>query len=497
MRTKPLFFFIPAFVLVAFAAGYFLGEVNTDRRARVPDDAHSSAERKVLYWYDPMMPAQRFDKPGKSPFMDMELLPRYADDKAEKDGVEISARQQQSLGIRTAKVTREVLDEQLEAFGTIATNERGMTIISVQAEGVIQKLYVNAPGAFIRKGDPLVSVWIPQWTASQQEYLAIRRFGDPALTSAARQRLNLQFMPESIIRTIERTGKPSTQLMVRAEYDGYVSKLSVREGQQVTPAQALFEMARPDPVWLIIDYPAAQAGLLTTGSKLRAETGSWPGQSFSGEVTELLPELDPLTRTLKARVAVSNPERLLKPGMFVHAILASSQPSEPVLVIPEEALIMTGTDNRVLITEGDGWFRPVSVSTGRTHNGLTEIRQGLQEGQQVVTSGQFLIDSEASLRSALPSTPQLSPDVAEKHYLTRGEVLSVTSDSVTVSHEAVKDLNWPPMTMTFSLPAPLQGKMKPGDHISFTFEMNDAGATLVSFTDDSAHTSQSVEGGHK
>lgn len=182
----------------------------------------------------------------------------------------------------------------------------------------------------------------------------MRLLGDSGLTAAARGRLQLQFMPEAIIRSVERSGKPQTRITVRAPHDGYVSKLDVRTGAQVTATQPLFELASLDPVWIVIDYPQSCASLLRVGSQVTAATSSWPGTTFQGTVSELLPDLEATTRTLKARVVLNNPQHQLKPGMYLNVELAEAQQGREVLTIPEEALIATGTSNRVLIADGEG-----------------------------------------------------------------------------------------------------------------------------------------------
>lgn len=381
--------------------------------------ASDGAERQVLYWYDPMVPGQRFDKPGKSPFMDMELVPRYADEQQDDGGVTISARQQQNLGVRTTAAQLRELNLQLDAYGSVATDERGVQVIAARANGLIDKLYVRASQQQVKKGQALAQLWIPDWSAAQQEYLAIRKLGDSALTSAARQRLALQFMPEAIIRQVERSGQPQTRITITAPESGFINKLDAREGMQVTATQGLFELASLDPVWMVIDYPQAQAGLLQVGDAVAASSASWPGERFTGEVSELLPNVDPLTRTFKARIVLKNPQQRLKPGMYLQVQLAQNAGAKPVLVIPQEALIGSGDRNRVLVAEGNGHFAPVDVVAGLAQDGWVEIKQGLQAGQQVVTSGQFLIDSEASMRSALP---QMAAQEGEKQYQTLGVV---------------------------------------------------------------------------
>lgn len=385
-------------VIVAAGGGYYAGT----KRPHQTATPSQPAERKVLYWYDPMVPGQRFDKPGKSPFMDMDLVPRYADEEKAAAGVSISTQQQQNLGMKTARAQVRQLVSPFSAFATVSTDERSVSVVSAPASGVVTKLFVNAPQQQVKAGEPLAQLWIPQWTTAQQEYLAVRQLGDAGLTQAARERLALQFMPEEVIRTLERSGKPQTTMTLRAAQAGYVVKLDVREGAQITATAPLFEVASLAPVWLVIDYPQTQAQSLAVGNKMIATSESWPGEQFHGTVSELLPQMDTTTRTLKARVVLENPGQKLKPGMYLTVARAEESKRPPVLAVPEEAVINSGGSSRLLIATGDGYFHPVNVETGLTAQGWTEIRSGLKEGDSVVTSGQFLIDSEASLRSVMP-----------------------------------------------------------------------------------------------
>ncbi|HHQ6601736.1 TPA: efflux RND transporter periplasmic adaptor subunit [Serratia fonticola] len=447
--------------------------------------ASGGAERQVLYWYDPMVPGQRFDKPGKSPFMDMELVPRYADEQQDDGGVTISARQQQNLGVRTAAAQLRELNLQLDAYGSVATDERGVQVIAARANGLIDKLYVRASQQQVKKGQALAQLWIPDWSAAQQEYLAIRKLGDSALTSAARQRLALQFMPEAIIRQVERSGQPQTRITITAPESGFINKLDAREGMQVTATQGLFELASLDPVWMVIDYPQAQAGLLQVGDAVAASSASWPGERFTGEVSELLPNVDPLTRTFKARIVLKNPQQRLKPGMYLQVQLAQNAGAKPVLAIPQEALIGSGDRNRVLVAEGNGHFVPVDVVAGLAQDGWVEIKQGLQAGQQVVTSGQFLIDSEASMRSALP---QMAGQAGVKQYQTLGVVEAVDGATVTLSHDPVAELQWPAMTMDFTLPAGgLPGGIGIGSKVMFHFSVDENGSHISQIMPQGGH----------
>jgi Cu(I)/Ag(I) efflux system membrane fusion protein len=470
---------LAALVGGAMGGYWFAGE----KTAAQP--ASGGVERQVLYWYDPMVPGQRFDKPGKSPFMDMELVPRYADEQQEDGGVTISARQQQNLGVRTTAAQLRELNLQLDAYGSVATDERSLQVIAARANGLIEKLYVRASQQQVKKGQALAQLWIPDWSAAQQEYLAIRKLGDGALTSAARQRLALQFMPEAIIRQVERSGQPQTRITITAPESGFINKLDAREGMQVTATQGLFELASLDPVWMVIDYPQAQAGLLQVGDAVAASSASWPGERFTGQVSELLPNVDPLTRTFKARIVLENPQQRLKPGMYLQVQLAQNAGAKPVLAIPQEALISSGDRNRVLIAEGNGHFAPVEVVAGLAQDGWVEIKKGLQAGQQVVTSGQFLIDSEASMRSALP---QMAGQEEVKQYQTLGVVEAVDGSTVTLSHDPVAELQWPAMTMDFTLPVGgLPAGIGIGSKVMFHFSVDENGSHISQIMPQGGH----------
>lgn len=473
MKTSLRLSLLAAAVIAAAGAGYYTGIQHQPVTTAAPEP-----ERKVLYWYDPMTPGQRFDRPGRSPFMDMDLVPRYADEQTDQGGVNVSARQQQNLGIKTAAAERRALSYQFDAFATVTTDERNLQIVPASASGLVEKLFVNAPQQFVKSGEALAQLWIPEWTAAQQEYLAVRKLGDGALTAAARERLQLQFMPAEVIRQVERSGRPQTRVTVRAKQAGYINKLDVREGSQVAANAPLFEIASLQSVWIVIDYPQSQAQALQVGSEIIACSDSWPGEAFHGRVSELLPNMETTTRTLRARIVLDNPQALLKPGMYLNVKQANVRPRAAVLAIPEEALIETGNASRVLVATGDGYFSPVNVQTGATEDGWVEVKDGLKEGDRVVTSGQFLIDSEASLRSALP---QDKPAVAQQaEYQSEGVVKAMDEASVTLAHKPIPALKWGAMTMDFALetPADAQG-VKVGDSVMFSFTVDEEEGAVI------------------
>ncbi|KAA8999884.1 efflux RND transporter periplasmic adaptor subunit [Affinibrenneria salicis] len=484
-------------VAIALAAGVSAGYFWGRQSQTAAPQPQTPGERRILYWYDPMVPDKRFDQPGKSPFMDMDLLPRYADESVEDDGVAVSARQQQNLGVQTARAEVKTRQTQVSGYGTVTLNERSLHTLVAPAGGMVEKLYVAAAQQQVRQGETLAVIWNPAWAAAQREYLAVRQLGDRELTLAARSRLALLFMPESVIRQVETSAKAQPRMVVTSPFTGYVNKLEVRVGAQLAPAQPLLELASLDPAWIEVDYPESQAAVLTPGSAVTASGGAWPGETFHGRISEILPLLDSATRTLRARVAVDNPQLRLKPGMYLNLQL-TSPPSRQQLVIPQQALLISGNRNRVLLSDGDGRFTPREVSAGASQDGWVAILDGLQPGDRVVTSGQFLIDSEASLRSSLDQfaepdrpAPPPAPD-----YGAAGVIKALSDDAVTIEHGAVPELNWAPMTMDFVLPADgLPPGISPGSRVAFRFLLDDGGARLVSIaplTDD-AH---SAHGGH-
>ncbi|MFJ5431485.1 efflux RND transporter periplasmic adaptor subunit [Pectobacterium actinidiae] len=481
-------------ILSAGGVGYLIGKQQTSH-----SPSTAEPERAVLYWYDPMVPDKRFDKPGKSPFMEMELVPRYADDVQEDGGVIVSARQQQNLGVRTTRAEMRELTDRTTGYGTVALNERGLHTLVAPSGGIVEKLTVNALQQQVKKGETLATLWNPTWAAAQREYLAVRQLGDDILTQSARQRLALLFMPEAIIRQVERSGKPQDRIAITAPEDGYVNKLEVRQGMQLSPAQPLFELASLNPVWIDVDYPEAQAAQLTLGNDISATNSAWPGKTFHGKISELLPVLDSTTRTLKARIVLDNPQQQLKPGMYLTVQLSHSQ-VQPRLAIPQEALLVSGSQNRVLLSDGNGHFTPRNVTVGASLGDWVEIIDGLKAGDNVVTSGQFLIDSEASLRSALPqfdaeTSANPATPTTSVGYHTQGVIRAINGNQVTIEHDAVPALNWSPMTMDFTLPpSGLPQGVVIGSTVRFQFNMDDSGIHVLHFLPaDDPHASH---GGH-
>ena len=381
-----------------------LGLVLT-RHYRAAPAPQAAANEAPSYWYDPMHPSQHFDKPGKSPFMDMQLVPKYpgrAPDRAggaPPDSIAIDPRVVQNLGIRLAAVEQGSFARVVDTVGLVTVDEHRIEAIQVREPGWVERLEVRAVGDAVRRGQLLAGVYSPDLLATQQELLIARSSNDPALIEAARRRLGLFGLSEAQISRIEKSGQVERRIDYYAPFDGYVMELGARQGAAVEPGAALFQLADLRSVWMIAEVPEAQAAWIKAGNPAEAQVSALPGERFEGKVDYLYPELTQATRTLKVRVVINNPAQHLRPGMFATAHLQGSA-QEHVLTVPTEAVIRTGTRSVIVVADDATHFRPVRVQVGAEHGGRSEILEGLTLGQSIVASGQFLIDSEANLRAA-------------------------------------------------------------------------------------------------
>ena len=347
-----------------------------------------------------MYPQQKFDKPGKSPFMDMQLVPRYAEGAADSAAVQIDPRVAQNLGVRLATVTRGVLASTLELSGILAFNERDVAVVQARAGGFVERVYDRAPGDVLKAGAPLADLLIPEWAAAQEEFLALRRSADASLLAAARQRLRLSGMPAGLIAQMERSGRAQSVMTVTSPIGGVVQTLDVREGMTMAAGQSLARINGLDRLWLQVAVPQAQGAALAVGQAVESRFFGLPEQTVKGTVSAILPAIAGDSRTVQVRVELPNTDGTLRPGMTAQVRLAQSS-AQSVLQVPSEALIRTGKRTLVMLAEEGGHYRPVDVEVGAENQEMTVIRSGLQEGQQVVASGQFLLDSEASLRGII------------------------------------------------------------------------------------------------
>ncbi|MGQ3054269.1 MAG: efflux RND transporter periplasmic adaptor subunit [Roseateles sp.] len=476
---------ITVVLLVAIGAGLGWGAARWRQGSSSSADGASVSppadDRKVLYWYDPMLPQHKFDKPGKSPFMDMQLVPKYAGEAAAggaAGGVEVDPRVAQMLGVRTATAEKQRIGTSIQLPATVQLNERDVAILQARTAGFVQRVARLAPGDVVAAGAFIAELLVPEWAGAQQEFLALRRTGDPALTSAARQRLVLLGMPTALVQQVERTGEVQALTSVHAPIGGLVQELMVRPGMTVSQGMSLARITGLSTVWLEAALPEVQAATARVGEPVEVTLSAFPGETLKGKVTSVLPEASSETRTLRVRAELPNPRGRLRAGMFAQMRLGGA--AEEALVVPAEAVIRTGERAIVYIVDQPGRFTPVPVRIGREWGDKLEVLAGLQAGQQVVASGQFLIDSEASMQgllqrqaaaSAVPASaaaPQVAAS-AQVHQA-EGRITALTSQDVTLDHGPVPSLKWPAMQMGFKLAQPGQvDGFKAGDTVRFTF----------------------------
>jgi len=478
MKNKNI---LAAIAAVAIAVGgygaYRLG-VHQGMRAKPAMDEGTtvtdSTGKKPLYWHDPMVPGQKFDKPGKSPFMDMQLVPVYGGADSDDGSVTISPRIQQNLGVRTAVVTTSKLPSGVVTVGSVAYNDRDVALVQARSSGFIERLYVRAALDPVKQGQPLAELYVPDWIAAQEEFLAARRMqgSDTAsLVDGSRQRMRLAGMTDEQIRQIESTGKVHPRITISAPVSGVVAELGAREGMTVALGAQLFRINGLSTVWVNADVPENVAAKVRPGDAVEAQSPALPGIVFKGKVGAVLPEVSAATRTLKARIELANTGGQLIPGMFATITFVSSR-SADVLLVPSEAVIRTGTRSVVMLAQDGGKFQPVDVELGGEGNGQTEIRRGLTAGQKIVLSGQFLLDSEASLKGTttrMGNAQPSAPETPAHHGL--GKVERIDKDEVTISHGPITTLQWGPMTMGFKMPPTgLPRNVSVGDRVTFDFK---------------------------
>ncbi len=496
-------------VLLVFAAGlgWFLGQKNmkqpmSESSSKGMSDKMQTADvngvvqdatgKTVKYWYDPMVPTQKFDKPGKSPFMDMQLEPKYANEGSdgEEGGVAISSQTAQNLGIRLERVDTKSFGESLSAVGRIEPDERRFYDVQTRIPGFVERLSVRAVGDPVVKGQKLAEIYAPELLAAQQEYLALLELGsvdsDNSLKQAARNRLKLLGMTEGEVTAITKTGKSSPRFGVYAPASGVLTELGVREGGQLMAGSSLIQISDLSQVWMIAEVPERDATRLNLGITADVQLQSLPGEVFKGKVGYLYPMLNDSSITLQVRIELPNKGNRLRPGMYANVEFTGQ--THEALSVSTESIIATGKRKIVIVKEANG-YRPVEVKTGQERDSWTEILDGLAEGEEVVVSGQFLIDSEASLSGVLArlsqqdkamdsgisdmkdmQTSKDKPMSSEKMPKGRGKVvdIDVKSNHVTLNHDPIAELGWPSMTMGFKVKDSKQlSKFKPGDEVEF------------------------------
>ncbi len=385
-------------VVVTAVVAFFAGRQMSSTGATT--STAKTGEREILYWVAPMDPNYRRDEPGKSP-MGMDLVPVYADDVDAQPGVvRIDPAVVNNLGVRTEAATRDSLNRLIETVGYIAYDEDTVQHVHTRVDGWIEVLATKATGDRVEKGQLLFELYSPKLVNAQEEFIAGLNSGNAALQRASRERLVALGVSASEIVRIERDRKASRRVRIYAEMDGVINHLGVREGIYVTPATEVMSVAKLDSVWVVADVLERQANWIEPGQEAIVELDYQPGSELRGIVDYVYPELDPVTRTLKVRLRFDNPSGALRPNMFARVRILGRATGD-IVNVPRRAVIRGGRSNRVVVDLGDGRFESRPVLVGVESGDRVAIRRGLREGERVVVSAQFLIDSESNIDSAM------------------------------------------------------------------------------------------------
>ncbi len=477
-------------LLIAIAAltgGYLLGSRHPGgASASDPESAAESkpADREILYWVAPMDPNFRRDTPGKSP-MGMDLVPVYADTAPAEAGVRIEPAVENNLGVRTDLATVRPMWRKIEATGYVGFDETRISHIHLRTQGWIVRLAVKAEGERVTAGDLLFELYSPELLNAQKEFLQALQRGDERLKRGGEEKLRALGMIRAEIDVLAATGKAMENIRVQAPQDGVVIALNVREGMYVQPNTTVMSLADLSSVWLQAEVFESQAGWVAAGQAAEARLDYLPGQVFTGQVDYVYPVLDSKTRTLRVRLRFDNGEEQLKPNMYAQvSIFGKLQPA--ALSIPREALIRAPGRDRVVVALGDGLFHVHEVLTGMESDDWVEIVAGIEEGDRVVTSAQFLIDSEASLAGSikrLESVPETPAERLAENVFASGKVdaVNVKKRRLRVSHGPIEALAWPSMTMEFDVDRNVQlDGIAAGQDIRFALRQEHAGHWVVS-----------------
>lgn len=403
------------------------------------------SEPRILYWYDPMYPQQHFDGPGRSPFMDMDLVPRYADPGDDGSSMRIDPSITRNLGLRVASVESGRLALAFQASAVLGWDQRHQTLLQNRARAWVERVEPLASEDLLQSGQLLATLMVPEWVTAQEEYLALRRLGDTELQAAAWQRLRLSGMPEELLNAVRREGRVQMHWQIRSPQAGVLLEWPLRAGMSLSADATLARIGSIEKVWLEVAVPEQQAHWLEAGQLLQVQLpGLAPQQA---RIEALLPQADSQARTVRVRAVLENPQGLLRPGMSAQVSL-QRQAEQPQLLIPADALIRGGRRDLVLLAEADGRFRPQQVLVGREAGDRVEILEGLQAGQRVVSAAQFLIDSEASLRGLLARAAEDGdPDLHSADAM----VIYHDEDGLMLEHGPFESLGMDGMTMQFEV----------------------------------------------
>ena len=475
---KPLV--LVATLLIGGVLGFMLSQTIGNSFVSLFSGEAESKQREVLYWVAPMDPNFRRDKPGKSP-MGMDLVPVYADNSSPSAGtVEIDSNVIQNFGVRSESVTYGRLDREIETVGYVEYDENALQHIHTRVDGWIEKLSVKAEGDPVSKDETLFELYSRTLVNAQQEYLLAKESAQGPLIAASQERLVSLGMTAPEILELDRSQTVNQRVKVVAHTDGVVAMLGIREGVYVTPATHVMSIADLERVWILAEVMERHADAIKIGQEVVFEVDSKPGRKFEGQVEYIYPEMDSRTRSLKVRIGYSVQDDVFRPNMFARVSIIVQGESD-VIHVPTSAVIRGGSSDRVVVDLGNGRFKSTPVVAGYDSGNSTEILRGLETTDRVVTSGQFLIDSESNIDTALARFEDRSSEASKRENVD-AEVLGMNPNdgTIRVKHGPIDTWGWRAMTMELSVAdEALLQQVAVGDLVRLEIEKTPEGAVLI------------------
>jgi len=466
--------------------------IDLKTKTMVNNDTEKVTGNAPLYWAAPMDPNFKRDKPGISP-MGMELIPVYT----ENGIVIISPDVVNNMGVRTTQVTKEPFQNEIKTVGYVQYNEDKLLHVHPRVEGWVEKLFVKASGDPVKRGQALYTIYSPALVNAQEEYLIALKRKNERLITATEDRLKALQIPTNVIRDLKTNRKVKTSTMFYAPQSGVVTKLNIREGFYVKPDTSMMSIGGLNNVWVQAEVFERQAAQVKVGQPVVMTLAYIPGREWLGKVDYIYPTLDPETRTLKVRLRFDNEDHALMPNMFAQVSISGNN-TLPVLVLPKEAVIRTGAMNRVVLALGDGKFKSIVVEIGRSGDQNIEILRGLNEGETVVTSAQFLIDSESSKTSDFKRmshgddpNKNVRVNATINHFILKHHLINI-------SHQAIEEWRRPEMTMNFKMAESVDiSSLQEGMVVNLQISSDVNGDLLVSDFKAVTHDELNIETGSK
>lgn len=489
-------------IVLALAAGVGAGYLGANYHAQPKGSTVSQTAqvddkkgaRKLLYYRNPMGLPDTSSTPKKDP-MGMDYIPVYAGEEESDSGLKISAEKVQKLGVKTAPATLKTLDKTVRASGRIEVDERNTYTVTAKFEGYIERLFVNATGQSVARGQPLFEVYSPELVSAQREYVIaaegvgkLSAAGGEAqaamqqLADSSLQRLKNWDISEEQIKALAKSGEAKRTLTFRSPVSGIVTEKKAVQGVRLMPGEVLFQIADLSTVWVQADVFEQDIAAVNVGQKAKIRINAYPGEVFEGRIAYVYPTLNPGTRTVPVRIELNNPKGRLKPAMFAEVDIPVSGKA-PVLTVPTSAVIDSGSRQVVIVQLAEGRFEPREVKLGNRGSDFVQVIEGVKEGEAVVVAANFLIDAESNLKAALGGMQktEASKPASVGHKATGTlKAIDPAGGSVTISHGPVPSLNWPPMKMDFVLANPsLLDGIRPGTAIAFEFVERNPGEWVI------------------